>query len=106
MCVCVCVCVRMCVCAYVRMCVCTFSRTFSFLCSNLLLLFLFVVIVIELMAAGGRLMTGESLFITHFTNESEQKCRVAFAAPYPGSIVPVNLADQFGQSITCRKYEI
>jgi uncharacterized protein (AIM24 family) len=58
------------------------------------------------MAAGGRLMSGESLFITHFTNESQQKSRVAFAAPYPGSIVPVNLANQPGQAITCRKYRI
>lgn len=69
-------------------------------------MFLFIVRrrIIELMAAGGRLMTGESLFITHFTNESQQKARVAFAAPYPGSIVPVNLANQPGQAITCRKY--
>ena len=58
------------------------------------------------MAAGGRLMTGESLFITHFTNESQAKARVAFAAPYPGSILPVNLADLPGQTITCRKYKI
>uniref|UniRef100_A0A7S4AC84 Altered inheritance of mitochondria protein 24, mitochondrial n=1 Tax=Pseudo-nitzschia australis TaxID=44445 RepID=A0A7S4AC84_9STRA len=60
----------------------------------------------KLMAAGGRLMTGESLFITHFTNESQTcKARVAFAAPYPGTIAPVNLANLPGQTITCRKYK-
>ena len=38
----------------------------------------------KLMSAGGRLLTGESLFITHFTNKVQGKKRVAFAAPYPG----------------------
>ena len=40
----------------------------------------------KLMAAGGRLLTGESLFITHFTNQGHGKSRVAFAAPYPGTL--------------------
>ena len=39
----------------------------------------------KLMSAGGRLLTGESLFITHFTNKVQGKKRVAFAAPYPGT---------------------
>jgi uncharacterized protein (AIM24 family) len=55
------------------------------------------------MAAGGRILTGESLFITHFINEGQNKARVAFGAPYPGSIIPVNLAKMPGQKITCRK---
>jgi uncharacterized protein (AIM24 family) len=56
----------------------------------------------KLLAAGGRLLTGESLFVTHFTNESQRKARVAFAAPYPGNIVPLNLAN-LGGSITCQR---
>jgi uncharacterized protein (TIGR00266 family) len=37
------------------------------------------------------MLTGESLFITHFTNRGSGKSRVAFAAPYPGTIIPVDL---------------
>lgn len=44
-----------------------------------------------LLSAGSRLITGESLFITHFTNKGNSKSRVAFAAPYPGTIIPVDL---------------
>jgi len=44
-----------------------------------------------LLSAGSRLITGESLFITHFTNNGNDKSRVAFAAPYPGTIIPVDL---------------
>jgi len=44
-----------------------------------------------LLSAGSRLITGESLFITHFTNKGNGKSRVAFAAPYPGTIIPVDL---------------
>lgn len=47
----------------------------------------------KLLSAGSRLITGESLFITHFTNKGYGKSRVAFAAPYPGTIIPVNLND-------------
>ena len=46
-----------------------------------------------LMGAGKRLLTGESLFMTVFLNNSSQKRRVAFGAPYPGKIVPVHLAE-------------
>jgi len=45
----------------------------------------------KLLSAGSRLLTGESLFITHFTNQGSGKSRVAFAAPYPGTIIPVDL---------------
>lgn len=45
----------------------------------------------KLLSAGTRILTGESLFVTHFTNREGRKQRVAFAAPYPGKIVPVDL---------------
>jgi len=45
----------------------------------------------KLLQAGSRLLTGESLFITHFTNNGGVKSRVAFAAPYPGTIIPIDL---------------
>ena len=45
----------------------------------------------KLLSAGSRLITGESLFLTHFTNHGYGKSRVAFAAPYPGTIIPVDL---------------
>jgi uncharacterized protein (TIGR00266 family) len=45
----------------------------------------------KLFQAGSRILTGESLFITHFTNHGNGKSRVAFAAPYPGTIIPVDL---------------
>lgn len=44
-----------------------------------------------LLSAGSRLITGESLFLTHFTNKGHSKSRVAFAAPYPGTIIPIDL---------------
>lgn len=52
--------------------------------------------------AGKRAITGESLFITHFTNEGHAKQKAAFAAPYPGKIVPVDLA-QAGGRLLCQK---
>jgi uncharacterized protein (TIGR00266 family) len=47
----------------------------------------------KLLQAGSRILTGESLFITHFTNNGYGKSRVAFAAPYPGTIIPVDLRE-------------
>jgi uncharacterized protein (TIGR00266 family) len=49
-----------------------------------------------LFSAGKRLIVGESLFTTVFTNQSQQKRKVAFAAPYPGKIEPVKLSDVGG----------
>lgn len=46
----------------------------------------------KLFQAGTRLITGESLFMTHFTNQGHGKRKVAFSAPYPGTIMPVDLA--------------
>ncbi len=51
---------------------------------------------------GKRVLTGESLFLTHFTNQGSSKCRVAFAAPYPGSIIPISMAEM-GGTLTCQK---
>ena len=56
----------------------------------------------KLFSAGKRALTGESLFMTHFTNTSNHKRRVAFAAPYPGHILPIDLA-QIGGELTCQK---
>ncbi len=56
----------------------------------------------KLFGAAKRAITGESLFMTHFTNTGGGKKRVAFGAPYPGSILPVNMA-QCGQEILCQK---
>lgn len=56
----------------------------------------------KLMSAGKRAITGESLFITHFTNTGAGKSRVAFAAPYPGQIIPVDMA-RHGGSLLCQK---
>jgi uncharacterized protein (TIGR00266 family) len=52
-----------------------------------------------LLGAGKRLLTGESLFMTVFQNQSGVKRRLAFGAPYPGKIVPVHLKDLGGELI-------
>jgi uncharacterized protein (TIGR00266 family) len=51
----------------------------------------------SLVGAGKRLLTGESLFMTIFLNRSGARRRVAFAAPYPGKIIPVHLAELGGE---------
>lgn len=56
----------------------------------------------KLLGAGKRLITGESLFTTVYTNQAGGKQRVAFAAPYPGKILPMNLA-QLGGLLICQK---
>jgi uncharacterized protein (TIGR00266 family) len=56
----------------------------------------------KLLDSGKRAITGESLFITHFTNRGPGKRRVAFGAPYPGKIIPVDLA-QAGGEMLCQK---
>ena len=56
----------------------------------------------KLFDGAKRALTGESIFITHFTNIGQGKKRVAFAAPYPGKIVPVDMA-RIGQRIICQK---
>lgn len=56
----------------------------------------------KLLSAGKRFMTGESVFMTHFENTTGRKRKVAFSAPYPGHIVPINLTD-VNQEIICQK---
>jgi uncharacterized protein (TIGR00266 family) len=56
----------------------------------------------KLLSAGSRVLTGESLFVTHFTNRGGSKQKVAFAAPYPGKIVPVELG-LLGGSVIVQK---
>lgn len=56
----------------------------------------------KLLSAGKRVITGESVFMTHFTNAGAGKRRAAFAAPYPGRIVPVDLAAHGGE-LLCQK---
>jgi len=56
----------------------------------------------KLLGAGKRLITGESLFTTIFTNQGSGKKRVAFAAPYPGKIVPMDLS-KLGGTLICQK---
>jgi uncharacterized protein (TIGR00266 family) len=52
-----------------------------------------------LMGAGKRLLTGESLFMTVFMNQGNGKRKMAFGAPYPGKIIPVDLGDVGGELI-------
>lgn len=56
----------------------------------------------KLISAGSRMITGESLFLTHFTNQGWGKKHVAFSAPYPGTIIPINLAQMGGKIIVQR----
>jgi len=59
-------------------------------------------IMSSLMNVGKRVLTGESIFLTHFTNNGQGKKRVAFAAPYPGKIIAVDMAEMGGELI-CQK---
>jgi uncharacterized protein (TIGR00266 family) len=56
----------------------------------------------KLLGAGKRLVTGESLFTTVYTNNGRAKHRVAFAAPYPGKILPMDLR-ALGGTLICQK---
>lgn len=56
----------------------------------------------KLMSAGKRILTGESLFMTVFGNIGSTRQKVAFAAPYPGKIIPVDLRNH-GRCVLCQK---
>ena len=56
----------------------------------------------KVMGAGKRLLTGESLFTTQYENKGAQKAKVAFGAPYPGKIIPVDLS-KVGGTFICQK---
>jgi uncharacterized protein (AIM24 family) len=54
----------------------------------------------KLLDVGNGVLTGESIFITHFTNQGDGKRRASFAAPYPGKIICLDLQDYEG-NILC-----
>lgn len=56
----------------------------------------------NVLKAAGRALTGESFFITTYTNTGSVRAKAAFAAPYPGKIIPMNLAE-LGEEILCQK---
>jgi len=56
----------------------------------------------KLMSAGKRVVTGESLFMTTFTNTGTNPQHIAFGAPYPGKIIPLNLGE-YNNRIICQK---
>ena len=56
----------------------------------------------KLIGAGKRVLAGDSFFVTLFGNEGRARAEVAFAAPYPGKIVPLNLAD-WGGTVMAQK---
>ncbi|OCA90616.1 TIGR00266 family protein [Bacillus sp. FJAT-27225] len=56
----------------------------------------------KLFSAGKRVLTGESLFMTTFTNAGSGKSHVSFASPYPGKIIPMDLSEMGGR-IICQK---
>jgi uncharacterized protein (TIGR00266 family) len=56
----------------------------------------------KIWSAGKRILTGESLFMTAYTNIGQGKKKVSFAAPYPGKIIPLDLL-RLGGRITCQK---
>lgn len=56
----------------------------------------------KLFSAGARMLTGESVFLTHFTHQGLGKSRVAFSAPYPGTIMPIDL-QKCGGSLIVQK---
>jgi len=56
----------------------------------------------SLASAGKRALTGESIFMTHFTNIGARRRHVTFAAPFPGRITAVDLS-RFGEELVCQK---
>jgi uncharacterized protein (TIGR00266 family) len=56
----------------------------------------------KLVNAGKRMLVGENLFMTAFTNTGHGKKHVSFASPYPGKIIPLNLF-QLNNTIICQK---
>lgn len=57
----------------------------------------------KLLQAGSRVIMGESLFMTHFTNRGNGKRKVTFSAPYPGTVMPINLANIYGNTLIVQK---
>lgn len=57
----------------------------------------------KLLSAGSRVLTGESLFMTHFTNRGSRRAKVGFSAPYPGTVIPVDLAASRNNDLIVQK---
>jgi len=57
----------------------------------------------KLLSAGSRMITGESLFMTHFTNRGNRKAKVGFSAPYPGTVIPMDLASMRNNELIVQK---
>jgi uncharacterized protein (TIGR00266 family) len=57
----------------------------------------------KLISAGSRVRTGESLFMTHFTNRGNKKAKVGFSAPYPGTVIPIDLATSRNNELIVQK---
>ncbi|MEG3640946.1 TIGR00266 family protein [Magnetococcus sp. PR-3] len=56
-----------------------------------------------LLSIGKRALTGESIFMTHFRNEGSGKKRVAFAAPFPGKVIPLDMSTLPDQTLYCQR---
>jgi len=57
----------------------------------------------KIFSAGTRMITGESLFMTHFTHQGAGKAKVGFSAPYPGTIIPVDLSAMQNHELIVQK---
>jgi uncharacterized protein (TIGR00266 family) len=57
----------------------------------------------KILSAGSRLLTGESLFMTHFTNRGGKKSKIGFSAPYPGTVIPIDLAHSRNNELVVQK---
>ena len=57
----------------------------------------------KMLSVGKRVITGESIFMTHFTHTGVGKSHVAFGAPYPGKIIPIDLSTIPGNDLLCQK---
>jgi uncharacterized protein (TIGR00266 family) len=57
----------------------------------------------KLLSAGSRMLTGESLFMTHFTNRGSKRAKVGLSAPYPGTVIPLELSKLPGNEVIVQK---
>jgi uncharacterized protein (TIGR00266 family) len=57
----------------------------------------------KLLSAGSRILTGESLFMTHFTNRGSRRAKVGFSAPYPGTVIPIDLSQSPNRQLVVQK---
>ena len=57
----------------------------------------------KLLKAGTRVLTGESLFMTHFTNHGHKKAKIGFSAPYPGTVIPIDLSQARNNELIVQK---